>query len=288
MTNVPTQPPTQPIVALLAQPVAANPAQFVIEKAFAHHNLDWRYLSLEVAAADLADAVRGVKAFGFRGATVAAPHETTIGLMLDHLTDTAALSGQVTMLLRDGSRMLGDNSEGRGVIAAMQRIGPLVGKRCLLLSATGAARAAACELIAAQAAEIRIVDPSLDTATALVQLLAGKFTVASSVLEACERFRVPDDIDIVVHAVQADSSAAQSKAFPSLDFDSLRPATLVADLAGETPDVPLLREAAARGCKTVDRPTALVEQMAIDFLAWTGIDPDRAVMREALDEFLGW
>ena len=35
-------PAVQPLLALLACPVGGNPIQYVIEKAFAHHDLDWR------------------------------------------------------------------------------------------------------------------------------------------------------------------------------------------------------------------------------------------------------
>ena len=48
----------QPILALLAQAVGGNPTQYMFEKAFAHHELDWRYLSLDVVPEDLANAVR--------------------------------------------------------------------------------------------------------------------------------------------------------------------------------------------------------------------------------------
>ncbi|MGH9413005.1 MAG: hypothetical protein ACRD0Y_04620, partial [Terriglobales bacterium] len=51
----------QEICALLGQPVAGNPTQYMMEKAFAHHGLEWRYLTLEVAPDDLPDAVRGMR-----------------------------------------------------------------------------------------------------------------------------------------------------------------------------------------------------------------------------------
>ena len=37
------------ICALFGQPVAGNPMQFMMERAFEKHGLDWRYLSFEVA-----------------------------------------------------------------------------------------------------------------------------------------------------------------------------------------------------------------------------------------------
>ena len=52
----------QPLLALLACPVGGNPTQYMIEKALVHHDLDWRFLTFEVAPEKLADAVRGLKA----------------------------------------------------------------------------------------------------------------------------------------------------------------------------------------------------------------------------------
>ncbi len=44
-----THPAIQEIVAVFGQPVAGNPTQYMMEKAFAQLGLDWRYLTLEVA-----------------------------------------------------------------------------------------------------------------------------------------------------------------------------------------------------------------------------------------------
>ena len=60
----------------------------------------------------------------------------------------------------------------------------------------------------------------------------------------------------------------------------------MADLAVDPDEAWLLREAAARGCKTIDGLGVLVEQMAVDFRRWTLVDPDQTLMREALEEFL--
>ena len=55
------------ITASFAQPAAENPAVEMIEAAYRHHQLDWRYINFEVAPSDLADAVRGARAMRFAG-----------------------------------------------------------------------------------------------------------------------------------------------------------------------------------------------------------------------------
>ena len=50
----------------------------MVEKAFAHHGLEWRYLTLEVAPEDLGDAIRGMRAMGFRGGNITKPHKVAV------------------------------------------------------------------------------------------------------------------------------------------------------------------------------------------------------------------
>ena len=86
-------PSVQEVCCLFGQPVAGNPTQYMIEKAFLHHHLEWRYLTLEVTPEDLGDAVRGMRAMGFRGGNVTQPHKVAVLPFLDRLSDAARLMG---------------------------------------------------------------------------------------------------------------------------------------------------------------------------------------------------
>ena len=85
----------QEITAVFGQPVAENPTQVMIEAAFADCDLAWRYLTLEVAPADLGHAVAGAKAMGFRGFNLTIPHKVQVIQYLDRLSEAAALMGAV-------------------------------------------------------------------------------------------------------------------------------------------------------------------------------------------------
>ena len=142
-------PSVQPILAMLAHPVDANPAQYMIEKAFGYHDLDWRYLTLEVAPEHLADAVRGMRAMGFRGGNAAQPHQQTISALLDRTSETAALIGAVNLILREDDQLVGENTEGRGLVESLRGLTDPAGKRFLLLGAGQMAWSAAVELAVA-------------------------------------------------------------------------------------------------------------------------------------------
>ena len=279
-----SSPAVQPILALLACPVGGNPLQFVVEKAFARLNLDWRFVSLEVSPEGLADALRGMRAMGFRGGTIADPHRRTILPLLDSTSPAAALLGSVNLVVGEENRLRGDNTEGRGLVESLRRTTDPAGKRCLVLDAGELAQAVAAELAATGAAEIRLADPSAQRAVAAAELLAGKVPATISPLVWEGSFRVPEDIDVLVHALSIEPHNA--KTHLPVDAATLRPNLVVADLAVNPNEAWLLREAAARGCATIDGLGALVEQMAVDFRLWTLLDPDLPSMREAVEEFL--
>src|SRR5690348_1526636 len=109
----------QEICTLFGQPVAGNPTQYMIEKAFAHHGLEWRYLTLEVAPEDLADAVRGMRAMGFRGGNITRPHKVAVVPCLDRLSDAAAMMGAVNCIVREGRELLGENTDGKGFMRSL-------------------------------------------------------------------------------------------------------------------------------------------------------------------------
>ncbi|MGD0519367.1 MAG: shikimate dehydrogenase [Thermoguttaceae bacterium] len=273
-----------PILALLAQPVSGNPTQYMIEKAFAHHDLDWRYLSFEVGAEDLGYAIRGLKALGFYGGHFGDPHKQTAIPLLDRTTETAAAIGAVNLFYREGDVLAGDNVEGKGVMQAIGRIIDPAGKRFVLLGAGRLARATALELAAAGAGEITVVNRSESRANELVGLLAAKYQVPVSAAPWQHEYALPVEADVLIHATSI--GRQNDDAILPLLFDGLRPELLVADVSTDPPQTLLLQEAAARGCKTVDGLSIFIEQVALAVKLWTGVDPDRNVLRDAVEEYL--
>jgi shikimate dehydrogenase len=302
------------LLCLLAYPVGGNPTQYLVERVFAHHDLDWRYLTFEVRPEDLGDAVRGLRALGFRGGHCAAPHKQAVIPFLDRTTETAALIGSVNLVFHDGDALVGENTEGKGVVEAIRAVialtpgpspetgegsdrgGPSLdaaegsrrwaaGKRVTLLGAGQLARAVAVELAAAGAAGLTIVNRTEARAAELAALLAEKFNLSASAAVWSGDYTVPPDAEILIHATSLGHDAIDAPL--PLAPESLRPELLVADASASGPQTWLLRQAATRGCKTVDGLGMFLEQVAVGLRLWTGLDPNRQVLREAAEEFLG-
>src|SRR5258706_1243326 len=142
------------LVGVLGQPVAENPTGVMQEAAFAACGLNWRYLTIEVGPDQLAEAMRGVRAFGMRGINLTIPHKVAVIAHLDGVGESAKLIGAVNTVRRDGDRLIGENTDGKGFLRGVTQdagIDPK-GKRVVLLGAGGAARAIATELSLASVA----------------------------------------------------------------------------------------------------------------------------------------
>jgi shikimate dehydrogenase len=274
----------QEIVCCMSQPVAGNPTQFMMERAFAAAGLDWRYLTLEVAPENLADAIRGLRALGFRGGNLASPHKTAAISHLDALSESAALIGAVNCVHREGEKLLGENTEGKGFVQSLRGAVDPAGKSVVILGAGVVARAIAVELGRSGVAEITIVNRTAERGQTLVALLNERVKVSARLIHLSGDYAVAENAGIVVNATPIEAGDPDARV--PLDVDSLRAPMVVADVVVDPPQSQLVRDAAARGCTTLDGLGMFVNQSLISFKIWTGVDPDPEVVREALEEYL--
>lgn len=276
--------PIQQIVCCMGQPVAGNPTQFMMERAFAAAGLDWRYLTLEVPPEKLADAVKGLRAMGFQGGNFTIPHKVAVIPYLDELSEAATLMGAVNCVNRVGEKLVGENTDGKGFVQSLRQVTDPAGKRVVILGAGGAARAIAVELGLSGAAEIVIVNRTAEPGRTLVELLNERVKVAARLVHLSSDYTLEDTAEIVINATSIGLGDGEARV--PLQLDSLHSNVIVADVIFNPPQTSLIREAAARNCTTLDGLGMLVNQGMIGFKIWTGVDPDAEVMREALEEYL--
>jgi shikimate dehydrogenase len=268
----------------MGQPVAGNPTQFMIERAFAAAGLDWRYLTLEVPPEGLEDAIRGLRAMGFKGGNFTIPHKVAVIQHLDGLSEAAELMGAVNCVNRVDDKLIGENTDGKGFVQSLREVAAPEGKRVTILGAGGAARAIAVELGLSGVAEITIVNRSDERGKELAKLLNERVKIPAKFALWEGDYAVEEGTDIVINATSIGLGNADARV--PLDYDSLQPAMVVADVIFNPPETVFLTEASNRGCTTLDGLGMLVNQGVIGFKIWTGVDPDASVMREALEEYL--
>ncbi|NEI71642.1 shikimate dehydrogenase [Rhizobium lusitanum] len=270
-----------PLTGSFAIPAAENPTVAMIEAAYRHHGLHWRYINCEVAPHALEDAVRGARAMGWMGFNCSLPHKVAVIEHLDGLGESARIIGAVNTVVRREGRLIGENTDGKGFVAALRDIIDPAGKRVVLLGAGGAARAVGVEMALAGATDITVVNRSAGRGEDVAAVIDGQTPAKGRYRPWVGRYRIPEETDIVINATSI-GLFPDIDAMPDIEPDSLHANMVVADGIPNPPLTPFLRQAQARGCRTADGLGMLVNQGVIAIRYWTGIDADTGIMRKAL------
>lgn len=269
----------------MSQGAAGNPTVAMVEAAFAHHGLDWRYINMEVAPENLATAVAGAKAMGFRGFNLSMPHKVSVIPLLNGLGESAALIGAVNCVVRRGDEFIGENTDGKGFLTSLQSVIDPKGKNIVLFGAGGAARAVAVELALAGATKMIIVNRDVARGSELAETLRTKAGINAEFVPQQGDYAVPADTHVVINATSIGLYDPEARL--ALDIATLKPGMVVADVVFNPVRTRLLNDAESRGCAIIDGLGMLVNQGVIGVQHWTGLNPDAAVMRKALEQAMG-
>jgi shikimate dehydrogenase len=236
---------------------------------------DIRYQRCLAPLDGFADTVRRLISEGYRGANVTVPFKLEAAAIATRLAERARLAGAVNTLRFEGNEIIGDNTDGPGLVADIVRNAgvPLAGKRVLLLGAGGAARGVILPFLQQGPAAIVIANRTRATADALAEHFAGH-TAHPGQVSACGFDDIEGRFDVVVNA----TSASLSAALPPVPASSFAPGTLALDMMYGKQPSPFMAFAAAHGAATRDGLGMLVEQAAEAFAIWRGVRPETAAV----------
>lgn len=274
------------LTGCFARPAAENPTVAMVEAAYRHHGLDWRYINCEVSPDDLRDAVQGARAMGWVGFNCSLPHKVAVIDHIDGLGESATIIGAVNCAVRRDGKFIGENTDGKGFVQSLRETIDPSGKRLVLFGAGGAARAIGVETALAGAAEITIVNRNESRGRDLAALLNDQTPARAAFVLWDGDFPVPEGTDIVVNATSI-GLFPDVDARIALDLTTLRPKMVVADVIPNPPRTRLIREADALGCSVIDGLGMLVNQGVISIKYWSGVDVDPRVMRARLEDVFG-
>jgi shikimate dehydrogenase len=251
-------------VGILGWPLEHTLSPVIHNVGFRRLALDWTYLSWPVEPALLADAVRGLRALGARGANVTMPHKETVIEYLDELSGDAREVGAVNTIQRLGARLIGHNTDvdGFSEFLAGDAGVDVAGKRALVLGSGGAARAVVKALDALGAGEIAVAARN----PAKADPVAGLARQTSAHTEEWRNApKLAGEVDVVVNATPLGASGEHP--LPEVAF---RTGQCVVDLIYVPPSTPLVDAARADGAQAWGGLGMLVRQAAASFTIWTG------------------
>jgi shikimate dehydrogenase len=270
------------VAGIIGDPVRHSLSPVLHNAAFAALGLDWAYLAFPVSEGGVAPAITGMRALGIEGLSVTMPHKSAAASAVGRLTPTAARLGAVNTVLRRRGDLVGDSTDGEGLVQALAHDEGWqpAGRRCLVLGAGGAARAVVLALAEAGSAEVVVVGRRPDMAAAAAGL-AGAAGRPGSI-------EMIDRAELIVNAtpvgmagvVQLDGRVEATLPF-DLGAERLGPGQMVVDLVYAPSVTPLLEAARGRGAVGVNGLGMLIHQAALQIRLWTGEDPPLEVMSAA-------
>jgi shikimate dehydrogenase len=236
------------------------------------YKLNGRYVPLAVKPENLGDAVRGLRALGFRGCNLTMPHKQMAMTMVDRLTDTARRVGAVNcIVVEPDGKMWGTNNDGKGWYLSLLEVAPAwtpANGPTAIIGAGGASRGLLVTLIENGAKDIRLVNRTFDKAEKLAK------DIDPSIVKAIPWEKRNDVIGDVALLTNATDRGFLGKPALDISLDKLPGTALVSDLIYTPPETPFLAAARARGNVTVNGLGMLLHQARPAFEAWFGVMPE--------------
>ncbi len=263
---------------LVGHPVAHSWSPF-IHGMFARataQNLSYRLF--DVAERDFRRETLELFAGGIRGLNVTLPHKQAAAELVNELTPRAARAQAVnTIAFFDDSTLLGENTDGIGLVVDLERnLGvEIADRRVLILGAGGAARGVLGPLLEREPRAMVIANRTAARAAEL----AAEFADLAQVIGLSFGDLPATPFDLVINA----TSASLKGEMPPIDPGVIGEHSVCYDMAYGRSPTPFTRWARERGAARVFKGWGmLVEQAAESFLLWRGIRPDTRPVLDAL------
>jgi shikimate dehydrogenase len=208
---------------------------------------------------------------GFVGANVTIPHKVDVMQFADQISDRATLVGAAnTLIFKDDGKIYADNTDGYGFMANLRQGAPDWDPKsgpAMVLGAGGACRAIIVALADAGVTEIFLTNRTRAKADAL----RAEFGARIQVVDWVQAGNVVEDAATLINTTSLGMIGQPELRVP---LDGLRPDTLVTDIVYSPLQTPLLAQAQAAGCRTIDGLGMLLHQGVPGFERWFGKRPE--------------
>ena len=214
---------------------------------------------------------------GGRGINVTLPHKRAAADLVNELTPRAQLADAVNTVVQRDERLIGDNTDGAGLLADLTRNLGLTfdSPRILLLGAGGAARGALEPLLSLGPRLMVVANRTAERAQALAAEFAELGPVTGCAFGRLEHH----GFDLIVNA----TSASLRGEVPLIPISVVESTTVCYDMAYGVGDTPFVAWAKRLGAGRAEQGWGmLVEQAAEAFEVWRGLRPDTRPVLEAL------
>lgn len=253
------------LLAVTGTPILHSKSPNMFNSAFKAMGIDATYFRLAADSAE--EAIGVIKKLNITGVNVTAPFKEDVMPLLDWIDKDAELIGGVNTIVNENGSLKGYNTDHRGVADSLLQAGvELKGKKCVVLGAGGAGKAAAFGLIT-EGADVTIVNRTVSKAETAANAMGCNFAGMDQ-LEALLK-----DAEVVV------SSLAQN--INPVKQEWLSKEQVIFDANYKNSEFGAT--ARAVGCQIIEGLDWLLNQAIPAFKHFLDIEPDRTAMKAGLD-----
>jgi shikimate dehydrogenase len=269
------EPARSVLVGLVGSSIQASRTPRLHEREGAEQELHYMYRlidldALGIGVGALPEILTAAERFGFAGLNITHPCKQAVLPYLDETSEeVATLRAVNTVVFKDGRR-IGHNTDRSGFEESFKReMADVRLGRVVQFGAGGGGAAVACALLRLGVRELVIVDKDEARANDLAQNMSVVF--GARVRVAADVSRAMDGADGIVNATPLGMARYPGMAVPAA---LLRADLWVADIVYFPLETELLRQARARGCRTMDGGGMAVFQAAHAFRLFSGCEAD--------------
>ena len=262
--------------AVIGDPVLHSLSPTIYNAAFEHDQVNWSYSAVNITAEQVSDALEEMRQSEVGGLSVTMPHKEIVANLVDETTRHAERLGAVNCVSKNGSTLVGHNTDGEGFIKAIEAETKerAEGKSYLVIGAGGAAKAVTLALGEAGAAEV-IVSSRNASKSRKAASLAGQVGRSGSLSEA-------EGVDVIINATPIGMRGAGNESQLPMPVEAMHKGQIIVDLIYHPLQTEFLKNASRIGAHTMNGIGMLIHQAALQYTLWTNKEAPLDVMQDAV------
>lgn len=259
--------------AVIGNPIAHSKSPQIHAEFAQQTGEDISYAAILAPLNDFEKIVREFIAGGGKGMNVTLPFKQQAYAMCNELSERAQLAGAVNTLTFSEGKIIGDTTDGKGLIRdIIGNLGFVIeGKSVLVIGAGGAARGTLAPLLRCNPSRLVIANRTHAKAAELARLISPLDKKQKHIEAKTFEQLASEKFDLLINA----TSASLNNALPDMPQNIQLNQTLAYDMMYAKMPTSFMKFATERGSKQVsDGLGMLVEQAAESFFVWRGMRPE--------------
>ena len=270
-------------VGLIGYPLGHSISPAFQQAAFDCLGIDARYELWETPEKDVEKFVKGIRLPDKLGANVTVPYKELVIPLLDGLSDIAADVGAVNTIVKQGSKLIGHNTDAIGFLRALTEEGKFnpAQRNVMMIGAGGVARAIGFILLKSGVSSLDIFDIDGERAGKLAQDLKSSLVTVLDSNEGDQYDQAVSSADLIVNCTPVGMIHTSSEGKSPIRSELISPRSTVYDVVYNPSITRLMSDAQDAGAASLGGLSMLVFQGVAAFELWTGKTAPVDIMMQA-------